>query len=394
MFKSHPLASLQIPPKRFTVRPYLLILLSGFVIASAELFLRVVWTLPKLPEHELFVQHDPWLGWKKIPHLKKLYISDEYETLEMFNSQGIRGPEYPDEKTNNEYRILVLGDSHSEGYTVEFEKLFSEVLKKRLNDRKDRPYQVINAATRAYSTDQELIFFEREGRRLHPDLTVLMFSATNIWNNNQSKIGNQYKPLFRLNGNSLELTQVPVPPPDLRPDTAAFLRRHCYLCRVVFNEIKKTPLFTWALKFRKDANRSYLMYQEQESRFLHDAWRITEALLLALKQRVQQTGGDFLVVQLPISDQMDDTMWEETRKKRGLLGEGWDLTRINKKLKAFCEKNDIDFLDPLQKFRSAEQRLRAAHRTLYFRCGHWTEEGHALVGNILEKHVREKYLGS
>lgn len=129
------------------------------------------------------------------------------------NSTGIRGPEYAYEKGAHEYRIVILGDSFAEGYTVEFENLFSEVLKRRLNRDHGRSIQVINAGTGGYSTDQEWLWFMTEGVKYKPNLTVLLFLANDVLLNTVDRYWRGYKPLFRLNGNRLELTTVPLPSP-------------------------------------------------------------------------------------------------------------------------------------------------------------------------------------
>lgn len=172
-----------------------------------------------LGHHQLFMEYDPLLGWRKIPNITGKHVTPEYSILESMNSRGIRGPEYPYEKRDNEYRILVLGDSFAEGYTVEFHELFSEVLKYRLNSNKtERYYEVINIGAGGYSTDQEFLLFQTEGKKYTPDLTILMFYDNDIWFNNQAKYWRGYKPLFQFNDDgTIRLTNVPVPKPDPAP---------------------------------------------------------------------------------------------------------------------------------------------------------------------------------
>ena len=153
-----------------------------FSLAVAEILLRAFQEERQVHEHKLFCEYDPLLGWRKIPNMTGIHVGpeDEYRIRESMNSKGIRGPEYPYNKADKEYRIFVLGDSYAEGYTVEFDELFSEVLKRNLNKRHTRPIEVINTGTGGYSTDQELLLFKNEGVKYQPDLTVLLFCGNDV----------------------------------------------------------------------------------------------------------------------------------------------------------------------------------------------------------------------
>ncbi|MBK9015388.1 MAG: SGNH/GDSL hydrolase family protein [Saprospiraceae bacterium] len=162
--------------------------------------------------HQLYCEHDSLLGWRKIPNSRGHHKTPEYEVWENINSMGIRGPEYPLRKDSGEQRIVVLGDSFSEGYTVGFDSLFSEVLKKKLMEtQSEQRIEVINTGTGGYSTDQELLCFESLGAKFQPDATVLMFCVNDPWFNNQHRYYSRgFKPLFVPEGDSLRLTNVPV----------------------------------------------------------------------------------------------------------------------------------------------------------------------------------------
>ena len=61
----------------------------------------------------------------------------------------------------------MRGDSFTQGDMVPFKELSSEVLKARLNDAGPGTHEVINAGTSGYSTDQELVIFQSEEKRLY-----------------------------------------------------------------------------------------------------------------------------------------------------------------------------------------------------------------------------------
>jgi hypothetical protein len=171
-------------PRRFQTPVLNLSLLVSSLLLSlllGEALIRAFYGAPaeQLGHHQLFMEYDPLLGWRKIPHVTGRHVTSEYAISERMNSKGIRGPEYPYQKNRGEYRVLILGDSFAEGYTVEFSELFSEVLKNDLNHKKSaHHYEVINMGVGGYSTDQELLLLQTEGKKYAPDLTISCCTTT------------------------------------------------------------------------------------------------------------------------------------------------------------------------------------------------------------------------
>ena len=64
-------------------------------------------------------QWDELLGWAKKPNVTRTNLTEEFKAVEKVNAMGIRGPDYTFLKGPNVYRILILGDSYAEGYTVD-----------------------------------------------------------------------------------------------------------------------------------------------------------------------------------------------------------------------------------------------------------------------------------
>lgn len=100
------------------------------------------------------------LGWRKIPGADKRYMTGEYDIHERINANGLRGAMLDYQKPADTYRILALGDSSTEGYTVEEAETYTEVLRRRFESGSSWPaVEVVNGGTGGYSTDQELLFF-------------------------------------------------------------------------------------------------------------------------------------------------------------------------------------------------------------------------------------------
>ncbi len=95
------------------------------------------------------------------------------------NSLGFRDREYTIEKTKNKKRIIFLGDSHTFGWGVPFEGLFTKQLEKMLNKKGDK-YEVINMGVGNYNSTMELELFKLKGLKLDPDMVILMYFINDV----------------------------------------------------------------------------------------------------------------------------------------------------------------------------------------------------------------------
>jgi lysophospholipase L1-like esterase len=84
----------------------------------------------------------------------------------------------PPEKPGGEFRILCIGDSVTFGFNVDQSDSYPERLQAALRARfPGRPIRVINAGTPGWSWLQGVLFLEREGLALHPDLVIMAHGA-------------------------------------------------------------------------------------------------------------------------------------------------------------------------------------------------------------------------
>ncbi len=366
------------------------------------------------PHQQLFVQHDPLLGWSKIPGKHARHITSEYNIDESLNSRGIRGPEYDYEKSPGEYRVMMLGDSFVEGYSVEFEETSSQVLQRLLTERGYPDCTVINGGTGGWSTDQEYLYFKNEAYKYHPDLTILMFHPNDIVGNCRSGQFRGFKPRFLLENGELILTNVPVPEPAEMVDENAnadeslllkakhwlFANSRLYLLfqGAVTNNYKLHLLaIKLGLAESPGKNGELLpvpaevkMYEKSYDAETRQAWDLTEALIVSLKQAIQSDSSRLIVFYVPPSAAVHDNEWQATKTKYGISDKDWSIHRAAAELKAVCEKNGIDFVDPTDRFLGEADRLRQGDSLLYFpHDAHWTAAGHRLSAEVLADFITQ-----
>jgi hypothetical protein len=154
-------------------------------------------------------EYDPILGWSKTPGARVVYRRREYTVEVAINSHGLRDPERGYRTPPSATRILALGDSFIEGYTVPLPQTATQVLESSLGAA-GCAAQVINGGTAGYSNDQELLFYETEGQRYAPRVVVLFFYYNDIVYNDRQDYFGAPKPEFQMGEGRLCIHRVPV----------------------------------------------------------------------------------------------------------------------------------------------------------------------------------------
>jgi lysophospholipase L1-like esterase len=114
------------------------------------------------------VAADPRIGHEHRPNTRAHLMGVEVA----INSRGLRDREIPYERGSAPLRILMLGDSFTEGWGVPVEDTWSKRIE-RLYAQRGTIAEVINAGVGNYNTVMEVSWFFAEGRKYRPDIVVL-----------------------------------------------------------------------------------------------------------------------------------------------------------------------------------------------------------------------------
>ncbi|HEX5010639.1 MAG TPA: SGNH/GDSL hydrolase family protein [Planctomycetota bacterium] len=156
-------------------------------------------------------QPDPVLGWSNLPNARARVDAPRFSYWLQINSRGLRDTEHTFQKKPGTLRIALLGDSLAWGWGVDNGKAFADIVERDLGP----DVEVINFGVPGYSTDQELLAFERDGVNYEPDLVLLCFVLNDVVGNHQRESQGRFKPHLERRG--AEWVMAPCPPP--RPVT-------------------------------------------------------------------------------------------------------------------------------------------------------------------------------
>lgn len=110
---------------------------------------------------------DPVLDWRYVPNSR----FQQGKIINQYNSVGFRGENHSIEKPSGIGRIVVIGDSVTEGYGVEWRDVFASNVQANLGSG----YEVISLGMGGLNTPQEVHILEQVGIRYAPDYVVVNF---------------------------------------------------------------------------------------------------------------------------------------------------------------------------------------------------------------------------
>jgi len=148
-----------------------------YIVAAAELFLRIFNPIPMLPR---YVEPKYYGIRGNIGSRQYWHITPEVKVHMRTNSAGIRADyEIPYKKPAGVKRIVVLGDSFGMGYEVNLEDTFTTRMSENLNNAGIK-CEVVNLSSSGFSNAEELIVLQNEGFKYEPDLVLLAWHASDL----------------------------------------------------------------------------------------------------------------------------------------------------------------------------------------------------------------------
>jgi hypothetical protein len=178
------------------------------------------------------------------------------------NAQGFRDDEdWSLAKPPGQVRVLVLGDSQTQGFEARQEQTYPAVMERELR-RRGFDAKVMNTGVSGFGTAEELVYLENEGIRYAPDVVVLGFFGNDFKDN--LKAG-----LFGLQGDELvQLKTSHAPGVNvLRVVNAipglGWLSQNSYLYSLAFNTVWEAAKAQLLARSRVELTTEYAVAQDQ-----------------------------------------------------------------------------------------------------------------------------------
>lgn len=319
------------------------------------------------------------------PNVNSRHKLKEFDIKFQTNSFGLRDKEYP-EKTQNDYRILALGDSFTMGWGVEQDQVFTEVLERDFV--KEKPYacnvEVLNGGVYGYGTVEELLFLGKKGLKLKPDLVILTFFIGNdIFENLDA-----YKKFFDKNGERFPVKK------SLSISIVRFIRDHNMIYNFLMARFRNMKSFreyynNQRILFDAGEPRDEIeLYQKSRQESISDYWVVTKEIILKVKKICDDNNIKLVLITIPSKVQVYAEQWADISGKLG-IAEDSDIELPDKILKSLCKDNGIHYCKLLNML----QEVGKKDKDLYFKLDrHWKAHCHEIVGNFLYDYLIKENL--
>jgi lysophospholipase L1-like esterase len=291
--------------------------------------------------------YDPILGYAQragFSSAKIRYDTDGFRLMPALPAGATDGPP-----------VLATGDSYTQGDEVSDDETWPAYLQDLLGRR------TINAGVAAYGLDQIVLRTERLVPALHPSVLVMGFIADDVRRSEMSRTWGTEKPYFVLNGEALELRNVPVPPsPDPR-DTLSF-----WQTAVGWSVLLDTVLRHqgWQYEWAVDHVRALPP-------------GTGERLACPLMRRLARLGAPTLIVA-----QYDFYVWENAEFAA-------EQRRISQVVLRCAAEAGLATLDL---YNDTERAMRERGRNAIYRAWHPSPEGYRLVADAIAAELARRHM--
>uniref|UniRef100_A0A7V6DPP9 SGNH/GDSL hydrolase family protein n=1 Tax=Desulfobacca acetoxidans TaxID=60893 RepID=A0A7V6DPP9_9BACT len=355
-------------------------------------------------EYPFFYDYDPVIGVRLRPGIRGYYLKEGGGYVSI-NSDGLRDREHALKKPPKTIRIAVLGDSFVEAMQVNQQEAFWSILAKELQQcegLRGRRIEVIDFGISGLGTAQELLVLQNHVWKYSPDIVLLAFTTANDVSDNSRALKQvDYNPYYVYRDNKLVLENQQTRATWLAEQNN-LIRQAIFhwgidrlrLLQVLYHA--KEVLQEWWAQHDvgrrigasgpgQEAGLSDMIYKAPTTRIWQDAWRVTEGVLVQMRDEVTRHGARFFMVTLTNGIQVNPNPAVRQAYAQALGVP--DLFYPDRRLAGFCQEHHIPVLLLAPSFQEYATRhqvyLHGFGKSLG--KGHWNQQGHRLAGETIAR---------
>jgi hypothetical protein len=307
--------------------------------------------------------------------------SHKFHTHVHTNALGFRDVEHDLESSKGTYRILLLGDSFMEALQVEFEESFPHLLEEELNKMLSCRVEVINAGVSGWGTDDQVTYFSRRGRELHPNLVLFAFTLHN-------DISDNLEERYHLREGEI-LRPKPVTEASvfrhLNLEIRSYMISHSHLYQLAYQSWK-------SMGAAKAGNRLtghvVELMRVEPGATAKNGWWITKQLLAEANRLSKLGGAQMAVFPIPLIYQVDGQVYAELLATYQLSEGQFNPNNPRAMLFQVLEEENIPRIDILPEF--LRYISTSGGQRLYIRGdGHWNRNGHRVAAFAASRQVAD-----
>jgi lysophospholipase L1-like esterase len=358
-------------------------------IALVELGLALFWSVPFVSEHNMYYVADPHTGFRLQPNSQGRFRSGVLGTV---NSHGHRDDESPRRKPSGTFRILVLGDSFTQGSNVEQDDTYPQVLERLLKEHLDTPSEVINTGVGGWDPYQYAEYYEHYGQVFEPDMVLIGFFVGNDTYSREKSLEETRtaiagRRVTRESANHREVTRAKI-----------VLYSNFHLVRLFSNRgrftLKKNEIRNlgsaprdggqFPKKYLEIQTRRMKVGQRKRTPTIRQQAQNSVVQISRIKTLADIDSIPVMVLLIPDENQINSSLASQV-----VLGSeepvAFDLNMPQQMLRPLFEAQGIHVVDPMTDFLADERRL-------YMNDSHWSSEGHRLMAERLLGEILPRFM--
>ena len=385
-----------MPPTRKELILAALVLLAIPVLAEVGLRARHVEF-----ESKLYIA-DRQLGWSLLPGASGLVTTETTQRVQI-NSHGFRDVPRTYAKPADGFRVAVLGNSWTEALQVPLDKTYCSVLERELSKLpcySGKQVEVLNFGVSGYSTAQELLLLRQEVWKYRPDLIIIAFYSARDVANNVRRLNNAAEPgqspYFTYRNGALVLD-------DSFRSLAAVQERQIKLQKLrgkINDSVKVLQAVNALVRYgrrgmamaalkERTANTGLdsmenAIYAPPAQPVVEEAWRVTEGLLIAMRDEAKAHSAELRIVTLANRPQVNPDL-----QKRQVLASSLgvhDLSYADNRINALGAREGIpvtNLAPALSEYAETHHVFLNGFNKTNLGGGHWNETGHRLAAETI-----------
>ena len=362
------------------IAPVLVLIITACLsLFAAEVTVRVIEPKKILREH--FEQPDPVFHHRFIPGATGTWKKPEFHVTYAINSLGLRDREISKKKPIGTKRILMLGDSFTEGNGVEAKDAFPARVQALIDGGAfSTRWQVVNAGEGSYSPLLHYLLLKKQLLSLEPDLVILNLDLSDVHDDIQyTKIAS-----FDASGDPIAVRPEPKRKPGAWYVEAAysfkdFVKEHTrlynFLRRHIASYFAKRPGVS-----SKVSDDKYAMIRDGYDIGDGGEWKLTFGYIERIHQLLAARGIPLWLSVYPYGHQVSPKEWHTGRLFWSFEQNRVYTTGPQKYVEAFGRTKNIPVINMVRAFQERSKR----QFPLYFPSdGHFQPAGHAVAAEAI-----------
>lgn len=320
--------------------------------------------------------------------------TEKRHVLHQLSEQGLRD-RYYGPKAPNEFRILMLGDSFTQGYPVAPEDTIPKALERMLAENSfSKQVSVINAGCIAAGPIQELGILRTIGLSLKPDLVILQLFPSNDIEDSLGKSAT-FRRAYNEQGTRIKYRVARGCEFPFRAEL--FLRRHshlyCALCTI--NDRNWVALLFYHCRIYPEFARPELPPSEDRPFFLEmnlknwypeleQGFALLQHYVREIRDECRQHDIDLIVYCIPECNDVSDSLWSRWTSEYPNTYERWKSVDMCERFLAQEGIRCISLRDMLRDYPKIED-------VYFIMDGHTTEKGNTMIADKIRDYLDREY---